>query len=189
MASKVPRGKQAFELERAQLDAEQAVFFDRVSSGPRGRVPINLRAWMHNMPFAKAVEPFGLYVSETAPISKREKEITVLVNARCWNATFEWEMHRRHGLRVGLTEAQIEAIGKGQDPGFEDRGEACTWRLAHHLHAEKRVPDDFYQTVLAEFGHKWVSDRIGLIGLYTMIAFTLNFYDVEPPAPEQATHS
>ena len=52
MASKVPRGKQAFELERAQFDAEQAVFFDRVSSGPRGRVPINLRAWMHNMPYA-----------------------------------------------------------------------------------------------------------------------------------------
>jgi hypothetical protein len=30
------------------------------------------------------------------------------------------------------------------------------------------------------FGHKGVSDLIGLIGLYTMVAMTLNFYDVPP---------
>jgi len=188
MSVTYPRGKEAFDLDRSQLDAEQGAFHDRIAAGPRGRVPINLRAWMHNLPFARVVEPFGLYVSETAPITKREKEITVLVNARHWNAAFEWEMHRRHGLKAGLTAAQIDDIAQGRDPGFTDRAEAATWKLAHHLHEDRRVPDDFYQQVMTEFGHKWVSDRVGLIGLYTMIAFTLNFYDVAAPAPEQATH-
>ena len=184
MANQHPRGKEAFEIDRSQYDTDQAAFYDRISGGPRGRVPINLRAWIHNMPFARVVEPFGLYVSEMAPISKREKEITILVNARSQEAPFEWEMHRRYALKAGLTPTQVEAIRLGQDPGFTDQGEALTWRLAHHLHVDKGVPDEVYQTILSEFGHKWVSDRIGLIGLYTMVAFTLNFYDVAAPPDE-----
>lgn len=182
MSSPLPRGREAFELERSQLDQAQAAFFDRVSAGPRGRVPINLRAWLHNLPFAEAVEPFGLYVSNLAPsITPREREITVLVNARFWQARFEWAMHERHGLKVGLTPAQIEAIRLRRDPGFDDLGEQLTYRLADCLHEDRRVDDALYQEAMAHFGHAGVSDRIGLIGLYTMIAMTLNFYDVQQP--------
>lgn len=183
---KMPRGREAFDLAREKLDAEQGEFFDRISAGPRGRVPINLRAWLHNMPFARVAEPFGLYVSELAAITKREKEITVLVNARFWQAAFEWTMHERHGLKAGLTPEQIEAIRQGRDPGFSDLGENLTWQLAYSLHESRKVSDELYQAALAHFGHKGVSDRIGLIGLYTMIAFTLNFYDVPAPPPEAA---
>jgi len=182
MSQRYPRGRQAFEQERSQLSEEQLAFTDEISAGPRGKVPINLRAWLHNLPFARVAEPFGLYVSETASITKREKEIIVLVNACCWDSPFEWEMHRRSALKAGLTFDQIESIRSRRDPGLTDRGEAMSWQLAHHLHEDKRVPDEIYQQILGEFGHGWVSDRIGLIGLYTMIAFTLNFYEVEPPA-------
>ncbi|MGI4816036.1 MAG: carboxymuconolactone decarboxylase family protein [Janthinobacterium lividum] len=181
MSENFSRGAAAFELAREDLDAEQAAFFERVSAGPRARVPINLRAWMHNMPFVNVAEPFGLYVSQLAAISKREKEITVLVNARFWQAEFEWAHHERHALNAGLTPDDVAAIRDGRDPGFADRGEALTYRLAHALHEQRQVPDALYQEALQHFGHKGVSDRIGLIGLYTMIAMTLNFYQV--PAP------
>ena len=182
MTNHFPRGREAFELDRGQLDPAQGAFFDRVSAGPRGRVPINLRAWLHNVPFAEAVEPFGLYVSETAPsITKREKEITVLVNARFWQAGFEWAMHVRHATKVGLTPAQIEAIRVRKDPCFEDLGERLTYKLVDSLHEDKAVGNALYQEALSHFGHEGVSDRIGLAGLYTMIAMTLNFYDVAVP--------
>jgi 4-carboxymuconolactone decarboxylase len=184
MTDKVPRGPEAFELTRAQMSPEQAAFFDRVSAGPRGRVPINQRAWMHNLPFVRVAEPFGLYVSGEAPITKREKEITILVNARFWQADFEWAMHQRHALAAGLAQQDIDAIATRRNPGFEDIGEDLTYRLADGLHESKKVSEVLYQEALAHFGHKGVSDRIGLIGLYTMIAMTLNFYDV--PAPSDA---
>lgn len=183
MTKTFSRGCEAFELERDQLDAAQAAFFNRISTGPRGRVPINLRAWLHNLPFAEVVEPFGLYVSNLAPsISPREREITVLVNARFWQARFEWVMHQRHGLKVGLTPAQIEAIRTRQDPGFDNVGEDLTYRLADSLHEDKAVGDALYQRAMVHFGHAGVSDRIGLIGLYSMIAMTLNFYAVPEPS-------
>lgn len=182
MSSLFARGHDAFELLPEQLDSDQLAFYARVIAGPRGRVPINLRAWMHNMPFVQVVEPFGLYVSEQAiTISKREKEITVLVNARFWRAKFEWAMHERHGLKVGLSQSQIDAIRDGIDPSFDDLGECLTYRLADRLHENRFVDEPLYQEALGHFGHQGVSDRIGLIGLYTMIAMTLNFYDVPVP--------
>jgi 4-carboxymuconolactone decarboxylase len=54
--------------------------------------------------------------------------------------------------------------------------------LADRLHEDRCVDEPLYQEALGHFGHQGVSDRIGLIGLYTMIAMTLNFYDV--PVPE-----
>lgn len=79
-----PTRSRSFELADEQLSARQRAFVDRIRSGPRGRVPINLRAWLHNPDFVDVVEPFGLYVSELAPITKRQKEIVVLAGARFW---------------------------------------------------------------------------------------------------------
>lgn len=183
MSTNFPRGREAFDLPYEQLDAVQRTFVDRISAGPRGRVPINLRAWLHNIDFAAVAEPFGLYVSErAASISKREKEITILVNARFWRAAFEWTAHERAGLKVGLTPEQIKAIREGRSPAFDDAGEQLTYELAYALHEERHVNDRIYQAAMAHFGHQGVSDRIGLIGLYSMIAMTLNFYDVAVPA-------
>lgn len=173
----------------SDLNQEQADFFRGIQEGPRGRVPINLRAWIHNLPFARVAEPFGLYVSQTAPISKREKEIIILVNARHWEAEFEWAMHERHALAAGLAPDQIAAIKRGEDPAFDDVGERLSYRLAHALHERKRLDDRLYEECLTHFEHNGISDRIGLIGLYTMIAFTLNFYQVAPPSPETDRNS
>ena len=186
MSDRSPRGRAGFELQAGQLDERQRAFVERVTAGPRGRVPINLQAWLRDMPFAEVVEPFGLYVSEHAAISKREKEITVLVNARFWRAAFEWAMHERHALKAGIEPRQVAAIREGRDPGFTDEGEALTWRLAEALHESRQVPEDLYQQALSRFGHAWVFDRIGLIGLYTMIAMTLNFFEIPAPPAEPA---
>src|SRR3546814_7091519 len=117
------------------------------------------------MPFARVVEPFGLYGSGTAPIGKREKEIIILVNARHWDAEFEWAMHERHALAAGISPEQIAAIGQGRDPGFADTKENLSYRLADALHERRRLDDALYADCLACFGHPGVSDRIGLDGL------------------------
>lgn len=182
MVTIFPRGREAFELNREQMNAAQSAFVDKITAGPRGRVPINLRAWLHNLPFAMVAEPFGLYVSGLArSITSREREITVLVNAQFWEAEFEWAMHERHALKVGLTPSQIEAIRARRDPGFNDVGEDLTYHLAYDLHVNKVIDDVLYQRAMAHFGHEGISDRIGLIGLYTMIGMTLNFYAIPKP--------
>lgn len=160
----------------------QSQLISKIEAGPRGRVPINLRIWLHNPDFVDAVEPFGLYVSNAAPITKRQKEIVVLVGASFWEAELEWHVHQGHAKKVGITVEQIEAIGKAISPNFSDETENLTYELTVALHAKGRVPDELYARAIERLGHKGVSDLIGLIGLYTMISMTLNFYDIPPPS-------
>lgn len=179
--SATTRSARDFEIRREDMNERQAAFVDRMVKGPRKRVPINLRAWLHNPDFLDVVEPFGFYVSQTSPLTKREREIIILVNARCWEAEYERHMHVRHASDAGITEQQVAAILAGGDPGFSDPREQAAWELATALHEHRHVSAALYERVMDIYGQKAVSDLIGLMGLYTMIAFTLVFYDV--PAP------
>lgn len=170
-----------FEIDPAERTERQQAIVERIERGPRGRVPINLRAWLHNPDFVDVVEPFGLYVSQLAPITKRQKEILILAGARFWQAAFERAMHEQHAARAGLTAEQIARINAGESPQFEDPLEQLTWELAVAIHAPGPVPQALYERCMAVMGHAGVSNLIGLAGLYTMIAMTLNFYDVQPP--------
>ncbi len=173
----------AFEVRPDEMTERQAGFVSRMLSGPRGRIPINLRAWLHNPDFLDVVEPFGFYVSQTSPLTRREREIVILVNARCWQAAYERHLHERHALDAGITARQVAAILAGESPDFPEPREQVAWELAVALHEHRRVPDALYRRVLATYGQSGVSDLVGLMGLYTMIAFTLNFYDVPAPRP------
>lgn len=172
--------KRDFEIPPEQRTERQQAMYRHIEQGPRGRVMINLRAWLHNMDFLDVAEPFGLYVSQLAPVTKRQKEILILVHANHWDAKFEWDAHVRHALKAGITQQQIDAIAQRQTPHFGDPVEDLTHELVTALHTVRHVDDDLYARCVAQFGHKGVIDLIGLIGLYTMVAMTLNFYDVPP---------
>lgn len=172
--------KRDFEIPPQQRTERQQAMYRHIEQGPRGRVMVNLRAWLHNMDFLDVAEPFGLYLSQLAPLTKRQKEILVLVHAHFWDAKFEWAAHVKHALKAGITQEQIDAIAQGCTPTFGDRVEDLTYELVNTLHTVRHVDDDLYSRCMEVFGHKGVSDLIGLIGLYTMVAMTLNFYDVPP---------
>lgn len=179
--SNKPASSRPFEIEPSERTERQRAIVERIENGPRGRVPINLRAWLHNPDFVDAVEPFGLYVSQTAPITKRQKEIVVLTGARFWKADYERSLHEGHALRAGLTPEQIANIGRGESPDFDDPLEQLTWELAVALHTPGPMSDDLHNKCMEMIGHQGVSNIIGLAGLYSMISMTLNFYDVKPP--------
>ncbi len=170
-----------FEISPEDRTERQSLIISRIESGPRGRVPINLRAWLHNPDFVDVVEPFGLYVSALAPITARQKEILVLVNARFWGAAYERYMHVNHARKAGISDEQIQKINDGISPDFADQLEQLTWEASVSLHRPGAMEEGLYQRCVEAMGHKGVSDLIGLAGLYTMIAMTLNFHDVRPP--------
>ena len=175
-----PASSRPFEIKPKDYTERQRAIVQRIENGPRGRVPINLRAWLHNPDFVDAVEPFGLFVSQTAPITKRQKEIVVLVGARFWQAAYERSLHEGHARKAGITDEQITRLGLGESPGFEEPLEQLTWELATALHGPGPVPAPLHERCMNAFGHAGVANIIGLAGLYSMIAMTLNFYDVVP---------
>ena len=176
--SEYPTWSRDFEIPPEQRTARQAALVEKIEAGPRGRVTLNYRMWLHNMDLAEVTEPFGLYVTYLSPVTKRQKEILILTHAAFWDAKFEWNVHAPQARAVGITDDQMQAIAEGRAPGFADPIEELTYELVRALHVYRHVNEDLYGRSMEHLGHRGVSDLIGLIGLYTMAAQSMTFYQV-----------
>jgi 4-carboxymuconolactone decarboxylase len=170
-----------FRIPQAEMTQQQADLVRRILSGPRKDLPVNMEIWLQSPQFAEVANSFAEYVGHLAPMTKRIKEITILVVAAYWGSAFEWFWHERLSRQLGLTEAQLDGLKKREPVRFEDPKEQAAYDLAYALMERRNVDDELYARAVDVLGHGLVSDLVGLIGLYTMVAFSLDFYRVPVP--------
>lgn len=171
----------SFAIPAEQLTDRQRALIQKMESGPRKKVPINQRVWMHNISFAEVAERFGSYVSAEAPMGAREKEICILVVAAFWKSDFEWHWHEQLAHQKGITKQQTDAIREARDPGFDNPSEQVTYELMHALTSRREVHDDLYKKAMNVLGRSAALDLIGLAGLYGMIAHTIMLFRLQIP--------
>src|SRR5688572_23689031 len=107
------------ELPREEMSAQQQAIYDRIASGPRGRVRGPLAAWLRSPRFAEAVHPIGEYLRYHSALAGRLAELAILVVARHWSAQFEWYVHAPLALKAGIAPAVVDAIANDRPPIFE----------------------------------------------------------------------
>ncbi len=166
-----------------RMSDAQASLVRAILAGPRKDLPVNMEIWLHSPAFAEVANRFAEYVGHLAPMTRRVKEITILVVAAFWNSAFEWFWHARLGRELGLTQQQLDAIKARQPARFDDPVEQAVHDVAHALVNTRSVDDALHQRAVQTLGHAAVADLVGLMGLYTMVAFSLDFYRVPVPEP------
>jgi 4-carboxymuconolactone decarboxylase len=172
-----------YKIAPEDISAQQSALIERVKAGPRGRMPPNLSIWLNNIEFAEVAEKFGEYVSQKAKFAPRAKEIIILIVASHWRSEFEWFFHSSMGKKLGITDAQVDALWNKTDPKFADPVDQITYELVFALNEKHEISDDLHKRAFEKLGHVGVSDIIGLAGLYSMIAQTIMFYKLSPPKP------
>ena len=114
-------------------------------------------------------------------LSDRERELAILAAARGSDARYEWHQHVRHGLSVGLTPAEIRAIGREEYGGF-DEAEAAL--LAYAVAAARgTVDDETFERFAEGFDRETAVGTTVLVGSYAGLARTLDAMAVEPEEP------
>src|SRR6266566_3472563 len=130
--------------------------------GPRGRLPGPYKVWVHNPKLVHAAAPLGQHFTPgQSSLSEREREIAVL----------------------GLPTAAVEAIIAGLPTSFPDAREQVTYEVAMALVGGRLVPQGLYDRAVTVLGHETVTDVIVLMGYYTAVALTMNFYAVPAGSP------
>lgn len=167
----------------AALDDAQRAVWEATRRGRRGAVPANVQAWLPSPELAKRAAALGELVRYETSLGARRSELAILVVARRWSAAYEWAVHAGEAARAGIEAAVIDALAHGRTPGL-DEGDAAVVAFARELAAEGRVSDATFARATAVLGAAGVVDLIGVVGYYTLVAFTLNVFEV--PAPEQA---
>lgn len=163
------------------MDAAQKAVYDKIVSGPRGRIQGPLRAVLHNAELADRWQALGALLRYGTSLPPRLSEIAILVTGRACNSPFEWYAHRLEGEKAGLEPAFLEALLAQAEPPAMAADDALVWRYAVELNRHKSVSDATYAATLARFGERTVVELTALIGYYTMVAMTLNCHEIPLP--------
>lgn len=168
-------------LDDLTLSAAQRHVVDAVRTGRRGTVPANVVAWLPSPELASRAASLGEFVRYETSLPAHLSELAILVVARRWSCAYEWAIHADEAARAGVAHDVIEAIGRGRMPALDDPAGVAVHAFAAELVTSGRVADDIYTRTLALLGEAGVTDLVGVVGYYTLVAFTLNAREVPPP--------
>jgi len=113
------------------------------------------------------------------------REFVILMTARQWGQSYEWNAHYRIAIEEGLSAEMAQAIAEGRRPeGMVDEEEVL-YDFCMELHRNHSVSDATYDRAVSRFGEQGVIEAVGLMGYYTMISMILN--TSRAPLPAGAT--
>jgi 4-carboxymuconolactone decarboxylase len=172
------------ELPVDRMTPEQREGYRFLVDGPRGRLPGPYKVWVHNPKLVHAAAPLGQHFTPgQSSVSEREREIAVLVMTGTWHSAYPTAAHEKRGREVGLPAAAVEALVAGQPTSFADPREQVVYEMATALAGGRLVPQGLYDRAVGLLGHEGVTDVIVLMGYYTAVSLTMNFYAVPAGSP------
>lgn len=164
------------------MDPAQRQVYDKVVSGPRGKIEGPLRAALHSAELADCWQALGALLRYRTGLTPRQSEIAILVTGRACQSPFEWYAHRRESEKIGIETDILEALLAQTDPPFRAQEERLVYRYALELNRHNSVSEATYAATLAYFGERTLVELTALVGYYTMVAMTLNAHEI--PLPE-----
>jgi 4-carboxymuconolactone decarboxylase len=172
------------EIPGDQMTPEQREGYRFLIDGPRGRLPGPYKVWVHNPKLLRAAAPLGNHITPgQSSLSEREREIAVLVITSKWHSAYPNAAHEKRGKEVGLPAAAVEAIITGLPASFPDAREQVVYEVAMSLAGGRPVSQGLHDRAVKTLGHESITDVIVLMGYYTCVSLTMNFYAVPAGSP------
>jgi len=172
------------ELPIDKMTDEQRAGYRHLVDGPRGRLPGPYKVWVHNPRLVHAASPLGTHFTPgQSSLTEREREIAVVVITSAWNSDYPNAAHEKRGKEVGLPADAVEAIVGGRPTSFTDPKEQCVYEVSLALATNRIIPQGLYERAVSVLGHEQITDMIVLMGYYTAVSLTMNFYAVPAGSP------
>ena len=114
-------------------------------------------------------------------IERRLSEIAIITIGARWQAEFEWWAHAPMAREHGVSDAVVDAIGRGEDPPFEADDERAVFAVARELGQSGRLDQETYDAAHRFLGDAGMVELVSLCGYYTLISFLLNAFTVPLP--------
>jgi 4-carboxymuconolactone decarboxylase len=138
--------------------------------------------WLHFPKFGGPIWDLVKSLSSEVKLPRSVREIAILVAGAHFHAAYEIYAHVLVAELRGITNDKIATIIVGQRPAALTREEAVAYDLASSLVSGGALPELTYQQALDLFGKDGMEEFIYLVGLYCLVAVTLNGFDVPVPA-------
>ncbi|MFC0407749.1 carboxymuconolactone decarboxylase family protein [Roseomonas elaeocarpi] len=171
-------------LDPHEMSSVQARVAAAAAAGKRGLVPAPLRAWLHSPEMGDRAQRLGEFLRYDTSLSPYLSELAILVTARVWTSHYEWFVHKREGLKAGIEPDVVAAIAAGEVPDLADPTARIVYDYATMLHRDHVITAELHAAAQSALGEQGVVELVGLLGYYTLVAMTLNAFEIVLPEGE-----
>ncbi|GMO30467.1 carboxymuconolactone decarboxylase family protein [Bradyrhizobium sp. TM233] len=104
-------------------------------------------------------------------LSAVNRELLILQAAQLEGGAYEWRQHVSIALGVGCTQAQVDAVERGDyDAGALSEAERALLNFGREVVANVRVPEAIFAAARAHFSDQEIVESIVALGFYMMMA-------------------
>jgi 4-carboxymuconolactone decarboxylase len=189
--SKTPlnmRGNRFTPLTWETLSPEQTIMVQSVLEGKRGSMQGPYNVLLRSPQLGDLAQKFGAHTRFNSSLPLALNELAILLVARYWTAQFVWWAHKAIAIEAGLDKSLIDAVAQRAAPknlSTLDASTLAVYTFCNELLQTKKVGDDTYAMLVAQYGERGAVDLMGTISYYTLVSMSLNVDQY--PLPDGAT--
>ena len=110
------------------------------------------------------------YLRQQTSLPHRLNEMAILLEARLWDAQYEWWAHEPIARAAGLSDDVIEALRAGVRPVAMQPDEAAVYDVVTELLVKRDLGDETFARAKQTLGEKQVVDLVAVAGFYVMVS-------------------
>lgn len=161
---------------------DQADVIAAVVAGKRGKVPGPMIGWLPNPELARRAQHLGELLRFETSLEPVLSELAILICARHWTSHYEWTAHKRIALAAGLDPQTVADIAARKEaPYLRNPREGAVYAVASTLLAKTKIDDALYAQGVDVLTERGMVDLVGILGYYSLVALTLNAFELGLP--------
>jgi 4-carboxymuconolactone decarboxylase len=138
-----------------------------------GKIFNIFKVLMNHTKLFRSWSRFAGYIMSNQTLPARDREILILRIGWLNQAQYEWEQHVLIGKGAGLTDDEIDRIGKGPKAGWNP-DDAALIQAADDLFENSVVSDQTWQALSARYNTQQMMDAVFTVGQYNLVSWALN---------------
>ena len=167
------------DVTRDTLSPDGQSAWDAIA-GSRGGVSGPYKVLIQVPALAERVAHLGTYLRFEGLLDDADRELAIITVARHVRSRYEWSAHEAIARKVGTRPEAIEAVRTHAATDRLTERERLIVETARALLERHQLTDAEFAHARETLGQAKLVELVGLIGYYTMIAFTLVAFEVEP---------
>jgi 4-carboxymuconolactone decarboxylase len=121
------------------------------------------------------------YLRQKTSLPHQLNEMAILLEARLWDAQYEWWAHEPLARKAGVPDAVIEDIRAGKRPATMQPDEAVVYDVVTEILNRRQLSDDTFARAKQILGEQQVVDLVAVTGFYVMVSAVVIAGRIEIP--------
>jgi len=166
---------------RDQLPEDARHHYDHIME-TRGYVGGPFGPLLNSPDLGGQVARLGTYIRYESVLPGADRELAIITTGREFDCAYEWAAHEPIAREEGVSDETIDAVATRAPLDDFPADDAQIVRYVRQLLRDHEIDDETFEVAYERFGRQGITDLTATIGFYSLIACTLNAFEIMPAA-------